>query len=89
MNELNYVCSGSTQGINPASIKIGDYIGNLEKQQDEIIELVNEIKYKLDESPLNEPSGLKNGCGYLLRLNAMTNKNNDLKQTLVSILEIL
>lgn len=78
-----------TRACNPATMKIGDDIETLEKQQNEITGLINEIKYRLDELPLNEPSDLKNGCGYLLRLNAMTNKNSDLIQALMNILEIL
>ena len=89
MNELHCVNARNTQEMNPVAMKIGDYIETLESQQKDIIGLTKEIKYRLDDLPPQESSDKNSNNGYLLKLDAMTNKNVDLIQTLKNILEIL
>lgn len=90
MNEMyfnaNKMANSDSVGV---LMNIGQYIEGLEKQQDEIIQMTNEINARLDEIPREEISNIKCGNSYLLRLCDMTSRNAKLIQTLSKILEIL
>lgn len=93
MNErsnLKSLIDDGTRACNPAAMKIGDYIEELERQQDEIINRANEIKIRLDALPGEDMSEeLIGDSSYLLRLCNVTSRNAKLIDTLTKILEIL
>lgn len=90
MNEMYFKANKMASDDNVVvSMNIGQYINDLENQQNEIIRMTNEIKTRLDEFPGEEISDIKCGNSYLLRLCDMTSRNAKLIQTLTRILEIL
>ena len=80
------------EGMSPRQIRLGETIDVIEKQQNDLEGMTDEIRVRLFESQ-NLESG--NKCvastpdGYLNRLDVITERNNEILSTLTKILEAL
>lgn len=80
----------SMKAVAPKQMRVGEMIETIERQQIELIKMVDEIKVRFTDSPNMQGSNPEvMPTGYLNRLDAISVHNIEVLTTLEKILEVL